>query len=118
MLTTFFRFCHLSSPDLFMGHPKVKNDDNFFVGISYFLVNRRFIYRHEGGVGIIGYLNLLEQVAGYLPNLVLLLMFYEWLEFPHQIVHAIAIAVMTIYLFFALRVFVFLPCLSWPGVVR
>jgi len=39
-----------------------------------FLTNRRFTFRHDGGIGVTGVRYLLAQVAGYLLNLVLLLL--------------------------------------------
>jgi len=83
-----------------------------------FLANRRFTFRHDGGIGITGVRYLLAQVAGYLLNLVLLLLFVDWFDFPHQIVQAIAIVVVAIFLFVVLRLFVFAPSLAVTGVVR
>jgi len=47
-----------------------------------------------------------------------LLLFVDWLDFPHQIVQAIAIVVVAIFLFVVLRVFVFAPSLAVTGLVR
>lgn len=98
--------------------PKLTMTALYFVGASIgFLANRRFTFRHDGGIGVTGVRYLLAQVAGYLLNLVLLL-FVDWFDFPHQIVQAIAIFVVAIFLFVMLRVFVFAPSLSVTGVVR
>lgn len=83
-----------------------------------FLANRRFTFRHTGGIGSTGFRYLLAQVAGYLLNLALLLLFVDWFDFPHQIVQAIAIVVVAIFLFVVLRVFVFAPSLAVSGVVQ
>lgn len=91
----------------------------YLVGASIgFLGNRRFTFRHDGGIGVTGIRYLLAQIAGYLLNLVLLLLFVDWFDFPHQIVQAIAIVVVAIFLFIVLRIFVFAPSLAVTGVVR
>lgn len=100
------------------GAPKLTMTALYFVGASIgFLANRRFTFRHDGGIGVTGVRYLLTQVAGYLLNLVLLL-FVDWFNFPHQIVQAIAIVVVATFLFVVLRVFVFAPSLAVTGVVR
>lgn len=101
------------------GAPKLTMTALYFVGASMgFLANRRFTFRHDGGIGVTGVRYLLAQVAGYLLNLVLLLLFVDWFDFPHQIVQAIAIVVVAIFLFVVLRLFVFAPSLAVTGVVR
>lgn len=101
------------------GAPKLTMTTLYFLGASIgFLANRRFTFRHDGGIGVTGIRYLLAQVAGYLLNLVLLLLFVDWFDFPHQIVQAIAIVVVAIFLFVVLRLFVFAPSLAVTGVVR
>lgn len=101
------------------GAPKLTMTVLYFVGASIgFLANRRFAFRHDGRIGVTGVRYLLAQIAGYLLNLVLLLLFVEWFDFPHHIVQAIAIVVVAIFLFVVLRVFVFAPSLEGTGVVR
>ena len=101
------------------GAPKLTMTALYFVGASMvFLANRRFTFRHDGGIGVTGIRYLLAQVAGYLLNLVLLLQLVDWFNFPHQIVQALAIVVVAIFLFFVLRVFVFAPSLAVTGVAR
>ncbi len=99
--------------------PKLTMTTLYFVGASIgFFANRRFTFRHDGGIGVTGVRYLLAQVAGYLLNLVLLLLFVDWFDFAHQIVQAIAIVVVAIFLFVVLRIFVFAPNLAVTGVVR
>lgn len=101
------------------GAPKLTMTALYFMGASMsFLANRHFTFRHDGGIGVTGVRYLLAQVAGYLLNLILLLLFVDWFDFPHQIVQAIAIVVVAIFLFVVLRVFVFAPSLAVTGVVR
>ncbi|WP_051258664.1 GtrA family protein [Chitinibacter tainanensis] len=103
----------------FWGAPKLTMTALYFAGASIgFIANRRFTFRHDGRIGVTGIRYLLAQVAGYLLNLVLLLLFVDWFDFPHQIVQAIAIVVVAIFLFFVLRVFVFAPSFAVTGVVR
>ena len=83
---------------------------SFGVIISFF-ANRRFTFQHNGHMGASGVGYLLVQVLGYLLNLCLLLLFVDWLGFSHQIVQAIAIVIVAVFLFVMLRVFVFVPCL-------
>jgi len=101
------------------GAPKLTMTALYLVGASIgFLANRRFTFRHDGGIGVTGVRYVLVQVAGYLLNLVLLLLFVDWFDFPHQIVQAIAIVVVAIFLFVVLRIFVFAPSLAVTGVLR
>jgi len=88
--------------------PKITMTALYFVGASIgFFANRRYTFRHDGHIGVTGVRYLLAQVAGYLLNLVLLLLFVDWLGFPHQIVQAIAIIVVANFLFVMSRFFVF-----------
>ncbi len=101
------------------GAPKLTMTTLYFVGASIgFLANRRFTFRHDGGIGVTGVRYLLAQVAGYMLNLVLLLLFVDWFDFPHQIVQAIAIVVVAIFLFIMLRIFVFAPSLEVTEALR
>jgi len=101
------------------GAPKLTMTALYFVGASIgFLANRSFTFQHDGGIGVAGVRYLLTQVAGYLLNLVLLLLFVDFFDFPHQIVQAIAIVVVAIFLFVVLRIFVFAPSLALTRVVR
>ncbi|WP_223453204.1 MULTISPECIES: GtrA family protein [unclassified Pseudomonas] len=74
-----------------------------------FFANRSFTFRHDGHVGKAGVRYLLAQLLGCLLNLLLLSLFVDWLDFPHQIVQAIAIVVVAIFLFVLSRFFVFAP---------
>ena len=103
----------------FWGTPKLTITALYFVGASIgFFVNRRFTFRHDGDISFAGARYLLAHVAGYLLNLVLLLLFVDLLNFPHQIVQAIAVVVVAIFLFVVLRVFVFAPILTVTRVAR
>lgn len=101
------------------GAPKLTMTLLYFTGASIsFFSNRRFTFRHDGHIGVTGARYLLVQFAGYLLNLVLLLLFVDWLGLSHQIVQATAIVVVAIFLFVLLRFFVFTPLSSENGVIR
>jgi putative flippase GtrA len=72
-----------------------------------FFANRRFTFRHDGHIGAAGIRFAAVQVAGYLLNLTLLVIFVDRLGFAHQLVQAIAIVVVAVFLFLLTRAFVF-----------
>ncbi|UVL89036.1 GtrA family protein [Pseudomonas sichuanensis] len=74
-----------------------------------FFANRRFTFGHDGHVGSAGVRYLIAQLLGYLLNFILLLLFVDWLGFSHQIVQAIAIVVVAVFMFILSRAFVFPP---------
>ncbi len=95
------------------GAPKFTMTALYLVGaLIGFNANRCFTFRYDGGIGVTGVQYLLAQVAGYLLNLVLLLLFVDWFDFSHQIVQAIAIFIVAIFLFVVLRIFVFASSLD------
>ncbi len=109
----YFIFTYLS------GTHKMTMTVLYLLGASIgFLANRHFTFRHDGCIGVIGVRYVLAQMMGYLLNLALLLLFVDWLDFPHQIVQAISIVVVAIFLFVVLRIFVFTPSLTETGVIR
>ena len=110
LLSNFLGYATYLALTYLWGAPKLTMTALYFVGASIgFFANRRFTFRHDGTIGVTGVRYLLAHVTGYLLNLVLLLLFADWFGFPHQIVQMIAIVVVAIFLFVALRVFVFTP---------
>lgn len=103
----------------FLGAPKLTMTALYSAGalISFF-ANRRFTFRHDGRIGVTGMRYLFAQLLGYLLNLTLLVLFVDWLGFEHQIVQAVAIVVVTIFLFVLSRFFVFAPQLAENGAIR
>ena len=83
-----------------------------------FFANRRFTFCHDGSIGMAGLRYLFSQLLGYLLNLSLLVLFVDWLGFAHQLVQAIAIIVVAIFLFVLSRFFVFAPQLSENRAIR
>lgn len=101
------------------GSPKLTMTLLYCTGaLTGFLANRRYTFEHEDHIGLAGARYLMVQFSGYLLNLGLLLLFVDWLGFSHQIVQAVAIVVVAIFLFVLLRIFVFVPSLTTSGVVR
>lgn len=101
------------------GAPKLTMTLLYFAGaLTSFFANRRFTFRHSGYIGVTGVRYLVAHLSGYLMNLTLLLLFVDWLGFPHQIVQAIAIIVVAIWLFVLLRVYVFATYSVRDGAAR
>lgn len=119
MLTNVFGYALYISLTHLWDAPKLTMTALYSVGASIgFLANRRFAFRHDGGIAVTGVRYLLVQVAGYLLNLFLLFLFVDLFGFPHQIVQGMAIIVVAIFLFVVFRVFVFAPSLEVTGVER
>ncbi|WP_092441178.1 MULTISPECIES: GtrA family protein [unclassified Pseudomonas] len=92
------------------GAPKLTMTLLYSVGaLIGFIANRRFTFRHDGHIGIAGSRYLLVQLTGYLLNLLLLTLFVDWMGFTHQLVQAVSIIVVAVFLFVLSRVFVFAP---------
>ncbi|HRL26765.1 MAG TPA: GtrA family protein [Alcaligenes sp.] len=72
-----------------------------------FFANRHITFRHHGHIGKAGIRYIATQLSGYVLNITLLAVFYDWLGFPHQFVQAAAIFIVAIFLFIASRIFVF-----------
>jgi putative flippase GtrA len=101
------------------GAPKLTMTALYFLGASIgFFANRRFTFLHDGHIGAIAARYVLAQFIGYVLNLLLLVFFVDWLKFPHQIIQAIAIVTVAIFLFAVMRIFVFPPNLTATGFVR
>lgn len=92
----------------FWGAPKLAMTVLYSLGAAIsFIANRRFTFHHDGRIGLAGARFLIAHVLGYLLNLLLLVLFVDWLGFAHQLVQAIAIIVVATFLFILFRVFVF-----------
>jgi putative flippase GtrA len=92
------------------GSPKLTVTALYAMGsLINFLANRRFTFRHGGHAGRAGVRYLGAQLAGYLMNLLILMLFVDWLGYSHQYVQAAAIFVVAVFLFLLSRYFVFTP---------
>lgn len=102
----------------FWGAPKLTMTALYSVGaLIGFFANRRFTFRHDGHIGVAGVRYLLVQLSGYLLNLLLLVFFVDCLGYAHQIVQAVAIVVVAVFLFVLSRVFVFATHPAGTGVI-
>lgn len=72
-----------------------------------FYANRKVTFKYQGRTGAAMGRYLLVQGCGYVLNLLLLLVFVDWLGFPHELVQAAAIFVVAGFLFVLYRIFVF-----------
>lgn len=101
------------------GPPKLIMTALYFVAaLIGFFANRHYTFQHDGHIAIAGIRYLLAQLSGYLLNLLLLVLFVDWLGFAHQIIQAVAIVVVAVFLFVLFRVFVFAPQSPEDGVIR
>jgi putative flippase GtrA len=88
--------------------PKIAMTCLYLVGATAgFIGNRQWTFQHTGGALPTFLRYALAHAIGYFMNLALLAMFSDVLGYPHQIVQAIAICVVAVYLFVAFRFFVF-----------
>jgi len=88
--------------------PKLAMTCLYAVGATAsFLGNRSWTFGHRGNVAAGAARFALAQLAGYLINLALLVVFSDHLGFPHQAVQGAAIIVVALFLFAAFRLFVF-----------
>lgn len=93
----------------FLGAPPM-----LVVGLMYplatilsFIGNKQWTFDFQGGAGSSFMRFVIVQVMGYFMNLLLLFYFVEQLNYPHQLVQAVAIFVVAAFLFVALKFFVF-----------
>ncbi len=108
ILTNFLGYLLYLFLTYFWNSPKITMTLLYSVGalISFF-ANRRFTFFHEGRIGVASMRYMLAQLLGYLLNFIFLVLFMDWLGFAHQIVQAVAIVVVGIFLFVLMRFFVF-----------
>jgi len=80
-----------------------------------FIGNRRFTFGHTGKLPRAALRYMLAHFLGWAMNYALLYIFADRLGYPHQLVQAVAIAVVAGYLFVALRYFVFTAPMNEDG---
>jgi len=81
----------------------------FFSALVGFFANRRLTFCHDGHVGVAGFRYLIVQSLGYVLNFLMLFVFVDLFGVAHQLVQAVAIVVVAVFLFVLLRVCVFAP---------
>ena len=85
--------------------------------IFSFFANRKFTFQHDGHIGKSSVRFFLVYLFGYLLNLLMLVVLVDWMDFPHQIVQAIAIIVVAVFLFALSKVYVFRPTQTKEGAI-
>ena len=80
-----------------------------------FIGNRRFTFRHQGKLPRAAFAYTVTHMLGWTMNYMLLYVLSDQLGYPHQLVQAFAIIVIAIFLFIALRYFVFPTTLTKTG---
>lgn len=88
--------------------PKIAMTFLYGVGVTIsFLGNRYLVFADGGGFKTTGIKFVMAYIIGYFLNLSLLIVCVDQMGYPHQIVQAIAICVVAVFLFCALKVVVF-----------
>jgi putative flippase GtrA len=88
--------------------PKLTMSVLYLLGAIFsFLLNRRFTFSHHGSLGVTSLRYLVVQFIGYLLNLIILLLFVDWFNFSHVVIQGVSIFVVAIFLFVAMRFYVF-----------
>lgn len=88
----------------------------YVVGASIgFIGNRQWAFAHSGTLLGTGSRYFIAHMFGYLINFLILLVFIDWLGYPHQWVQAGAIFVVAGFLFVALKYFVFQKTVIYIG---
>ncbi|MBQ7457475.1 MAG: GtrA family protein [Desulfovibrio sp.] len=89
-------------------------DPKVVVGVSYplamlvsYLGNKKYTFHHKGEITKSSIKFIVSHIISYCINLLMLLVFVDYLHYPHQIVQLAAIFVCAGFLFVSLRLFVF-----------
>jgi putative flippase GtrA len=78
------------------------------VTISYFAHRKHTFKRHNVKFKAINFIRyFIIYITGYIINLTMIIIFYNYLHIPHQIVQLVAIFIVAIFLFIAVKLFVF-----------
>ena len=96
--------------------PKLAMTCLYAVGATVsFLGNRSWTFGHRGNIAAGAARFAVAHLMGYLLNLTLLVVFADRLGFPHQVVQAVAVVVVALFLFVTFRLFVFPAARRAPG---
>jgi putative flippase GtrA len=80
----------------------------YCVGVMQtFVFNRRWTFRHDGNSGQAFRRYVIAYLLGYALNFLALVMFVDYLGWPHQLVQGIMILVLACFLFVLQRLWVF-----------
>ena len=88
--------------------PKITMTALYLTGaLLGFFGNRQWAFRHAGGMRRSAILYAIFHTGGYLIDFALLSVFVDGLGYPHQLVQAVAVVVVALYLFAAFNLVVF-----------
>ena len=88
--------------------PKITVSLLFPIGtILNFVGNKKWTFGSSGSNLQTGFRHILVFAVGYILNILMLLFFVDYLGFAHQLVQFIAIFVVALYIFVAMKFFVF-----------
>lgn len=88
--------------------PKVAMSGLYVVGAGLsFVLNRRWTFAHRGGISGAGFRFALAHAGGYGINFTMLAVLHDQMGWPHQVVQALAVGVVAVFLFGVFRLFVF-----------
>jgi len=88
--------------------PKLAMTILYCLGLcTSFLGNRKWTFEHRDATKRAIFRYVIAQLFGYLLNVALLYLFVDRIGYPHQWIQLIAIIVVAVYLFLALKFFVF-----------
>ena len=83
--------------------------------VQTFIFNKRWSFRHGGMHGPAFVRYCVSYLAGYLINLVALMVLVDRMGYPHQLVQGVAIVVLAILLFLMQKFWVFRPTSVSPS---
>jgi len=96
----------------FGANPKAAVTILYPIGITLgYIGNRSFTFSYENNLHV-SFKYLLTHISGYILNVSLLYLFVDTLGYSHQIVQAIAILIVAVYLFIIFKFFVFTSSLE------
>lgn len=88
--------------------PKITVSILFPIGtVLNFVGNKKWTFGSSGSNLHTGFRHILVFALGYVLNILILLVFVDYLGFAHQLVQFVAIFVVALYIFVAIKFFVF-----------
>jgi putative flippase GtrA len=96
--------------------PKLAMTVLYIVGATAsFFANRKWTFSHRGPISSAMMRYAVSHLLGYLLNLSILIVFVDRVGLPHQLVQAVAIVIVAVFLFFLMNRFVFAGGSGWTN---
>lgn len=96
--------------NFFSIEPKLAMSILYFIGtIVSFFGNWKWVFSTGQNVLVAGFRFLFAHLLGYFLNFLILIIFFDRLGYPYQLVQAISIFIVAIFLFIIFKTFVFIP---------